>query len=76
MGTDGGCQLHRDTENQFDNVRASPAKGEARSPRFAGEAGQRRHGKPNPYDDLISKLINIKITQTKPWSLYGEVINA
>ena len=23
MGTDGGCQLHRDTENQFDNVGAS-----------------------------------------------------
>lgn len=29
------------------------------------------HGKPN--DQLTGKLINVKITQTKPWCLYGEI---
>lgn len=28
----------------------------------------------NGHNDLIGKLINVKITQTKPWCLFGEIV--
>ena len=27
------------------------------------------------HNDLIGKLVNVKITEIKPWALFGEIVN-
>ena len=49
-------------------VGARPAVGEARSPRFAGEAGQRRHGTPLQAEHFAACISALAIDESRPRS--------